>query len=886
MKLGRNSASSVIAIVVAAVLVLVVAFGNAVATGAEHGKKSADRERPRPLLTILCTAETHGALFPCDCPLEPMGGVARRATLIARYRARGPVVLLDAGGWAAGGIYDELGTGDPARDRLRTELLAKAMEKMKYDAAAVGDEEMPYLPKTFFKAGVSPWCFPLLAANLFPVPKPSAEAAGHGAVGRFVRLRRGGVTVFAAGLTTTEKLWRAVTALPAGLPRDPLDQATLGFLAAKAARPDSDASKSIGPTRPPLKILLAHVGEDLSATLAGKAGFFNLVVNAHRKSSARDSFYVGNTLVVNFNYESRRLIVVEVYPQAREGKGKSGERGKRKPWRLVARTVPLGAAIPDAPEMTALLKPHLDVLKQRGRGRLTVEYWTMAYCPGSAQVYKDVAAAARDLAGRVRFEPHFLVGRGKDGKLRALHGEEELRENRLQALIWKYYPEKFWAWLAWRDEHREADWTEGAKVLDLLRARLRGALTAGEGDELLARDALLAARRRIAGTPTLVFGNRIYEGDFRKLRLESALCALLRKPKPAVCAEVPVCFYDSQCRRRGFVGRCENPGTRKARCVYTPAVPVPAVVVYDADALRSNHEKIVDILTGDLPGLKPRLVRRDSPEGRRLLKALNLERLPAYLLAPAAKKERGFVQNLGGITKLRGGFLVLSPRSTGANLLVGRPRRFGRVDLFVSRSGKAGQEAVDAAFSALRELPKQARPLVVVHDVLYWRKRRGPDGKTKRELAAPGGLAELEEAARAAAVKLLAPKKLTAYLITRGRRRGSSYWDRPLRAVGISPEKVRALAEGPAPQVLNILRAEADLLQELKAGGRVFLLAENCELLSVGSRKELRALLERLGRRGRAHREKASPRRGKNAGRSRATATGGGVVLKKGGRRP
>src|SRR5262245_54457052 len=63
--------------------------------------------QPKPILTILYTAESHAGLLPCNCPLEPLGGVARRATLIKRYRERGPVLLLDGGGWAAGGLYDE-----------------------------------------------------------------------------------------------------------------------------------------------------------------------------------------------------------------------------------------------------------------------------------------------------------------------------------------------------------------------------------------------------------------------------------------------------------------------------------------------------------------------------------------------------------------------------------------------------------------------------------------------------------------------------------------------------------------------------------------------------------------------------------------------------------
>src|SRR5437762_5349003 len=80
---------------------------------------SAAEPDPKPLFTILYTAEAHAALLPCDCPLEPLGGVGRRATLIKRYRERGPILLIDGGGWAAGGMYDEDSDGDPERDRLR-----------------------------------------------------------------------------------------------------------------------------------------------------------------------------------------------------------------------------------------------------------------------------------------------------------------------------------------------------------------------------------------------------------------------------------------------------------------------------------------------------------------------------------------------------------------------------------------------------------------------------------------------------------------------------------------------------------------------------------------------------------------------------------------------
>ena len=86
-----------------------------------------------PAFRIIFSAEAHGALLACDCPLQLIGGVARRSTLIQSYRARGPVLVVDAGNWASGGLYDDESDGDPVRDRLRTELMARAMARMGYD---------------------------------------------------------------------------------------------------------------------------------------------------------------------------------------------------------------------------------------------------------------------------------------------------------------------------------------------------------------------------------------------------------------------------------------------------------------------------------------------------------------------------------------------------------------------------------------------------------------------------------------------------------------------------------------------------------------------------------------------------------------------------------
>lgn len=328
-------------------------------------------------------------------------------------------------------------------------------------------------------------------------------------------------------------------------------------------------------------------------------------------------------------------------------------------------------------------------------------------------------------------------------------------------------------------------------------------------------------------------------------------CGLLDEPRPEVCRTVPVCFNDVNCRRRGFVGRCLEAGTAQARCDYSQkAVRVPTVVLVERGAIYDNHERILETLLNWLPGLEWRVLDPGEGEGKDLAERVRPERYPAVFLDPAAKTEIEFEKNLGDVMEMHVGWLVLKPTASGANRIVARPRKLGQADLFVSRFSRTGQEAVDVA---LRPRIGQAAPDLRIHDALYWQESVQPGGKVKRELASRNGVAELQEAAIVAAVREVAPDKVAAYLSERGKRRGSLFWDRALEAAGVDVQSVRALVEGQgeagfSDAVLKSLRAEADLLAELKAAGEVVLLAENCEIVPVRSREELADYLERIGR--------------------------------------
>jgi len=95
---------------------------------------------PEKRLTIFYTAETHGTLEPCGCTSDPLGDIARYATVVRDARKQGnPVLLVDAGGLS----YPESSTKkEKATDALRAKFLATELGKLGTFAAGLAETDI------------------------------------------------------------------------------------------------------------------------------------------------------------------------------------------------------------------------------------------------------------------------------------------------------------------------------------------------------------------------------------------------------------------------------------------------------------------------------------------------------------------------------------------------------------------------------------------------------------------------------------------------------------------------------------------------------------------------------------------------------------------------
>jgi predicted metalloprotease with PDZ domain len=146
-------------------------------------------DAPIRYLTIAYSGNTYGYLENCGCKVNQSGGVARRATALARIRSRDPqTVVLDAGNTFA---RPERSNTPSFLEDGEQRLYLETVDLMKYNAAAVGLTELAWSPE-YFQEHVKPLRTPYLAANVLWGGRPIGR--------KEITLKSGGMTVLVVGV--------------------------------------------------------------------------------------------------------------------------------------------------------------------------------------------------------------------------------------------------------------------------------------------------------------------------------------------------------------------------------------------------------------------------------------------------------------------------------------------------------------------------------------------------------------------------------------------------------------------------------------------------------------------------------------------------------------
>lgn len=231
-------------------------------------------------ITIVYTGQTHAALYPCHCPIEPDGGLSRRATFLKELRKKDPYsIVLDAGSVFAGGVFDEY-TKNPDLDTRRSTVTLKAMEAMRYSALAIGADEFN-LGYDFLRKAIADSRLDFLSCNI------KVEKAKP-----YIVLEVEGVRIGVIGVTNPavkEKIAGRVETV------DPIAGA-------------SEAVAGVKKLGVQVVVVLSSLDKDDVKDLLATVSGIDIFINANSKNrDMPESSVFGSTLMLNSSWQGRAM---------------------------------------------------------------------------------------------------------------------------------------------------------------------------------------------------------------------------------------------------------------------------------------------------------------------------------------------------------------------------------------------------------------------------------------------------------------------------------------------------------------------------------------------------------------------------------------------------
>ena len=732
---------------------------------------------------ILASGETHAMLLPCDCPVNPGGGLAKRAHIVSTLRDSGALLLLDAGGFSGGGMYDSYTEGRRA-DSLRTLTSMRAMAAMGYDAAAIGDDDLQY-GAAWLAQAARQVKLTLVSANcLFANGKPVAVP--------YILVKKGKWTFAITGLTTQEQFASASDSVRISPPV----QALRGIWPEMVKKSD-------------YRIVLSHLGEEQSKAILDSFPECNVVVNGHRKIGTDAVFIQNGRLFMQFGFAGKSLSHALVNP------AKGGLSVSASEWIAITPDVPDDpaiAAIVNAPSPGApgLAAPQAAVL----------DLYIMSRCPYGLKALKGFIEAIPNFPG---VEPHvwFIGSQRPDGTLESLHGDKEAADEMLWLAVEANYPAKWRAFIADRASS-DLPSDSAAKKLGMNLALLKQWIGDKGKNELLSHY-LRSQRIGITASPTLLLNNASVDVEITKPRLGKVLCDKLPKSS-AYCDSVPECIDNSDCRKKGKVGTCVGEKTA-ARCVFKDAVRFTFTVLTHDSILTRPQQEIIATTNELFEGAVIETLTVASPRGKELLGRFAPRALPLYLFDTKVAGADNFDKIESGVER-SGDHYTFKEGFVKKAYFYKRKLEPGGCDVYIDPVFAGAKDAL--AIALAKRTGRQPRIFPLLSATPETDSVSGEDRLNR------------EEAQRWVVLSSKYPASYRRYLESSMKSKEASYWFLSLKDLGIGVEAFVKNIRNDTGALLQVWRQQT----ELGISGPVEIVLNNREVVRIKSPKELGELLD------------------------------------------
>jgi len=289
-----------------------------------------------------------------------------------------------------------------------------------------------------------------------------------------------------------------------------------------------------------------------------------------------------------------------------------------------------------------------------------------------------------------------------------------------------------------------------------------------------------------------------------------------------ILSMLPRCFSDNECKKEGLVGVCQNPGNRKANCIFSEALKVNLTVITSKECLTCSTDAVVNSLKKELSGLKATYFYYPDKRANNLMADLKLNGLPVYLLDKEVIKDKGF-DNLKSNFEEKGDYFMLRPEASGISYFIDRKKIPGRLDIFLSLFDKNSY----GLLNVIKEFRPQLHFLAIVRE---------------EKTDAPFGLQEVEEDLRSVCVNKYYPEKFWDYISCRAKDINSTWWEDC--AAGMDIQKIKNCAR--SDEGKGLLKNNSQLNNELKISRGPTYLLDNRQIFSskgVPSKEELEKII-------------------------------------------
>lgn len=178
----------------------------------------------------------------------------------------------------------------------------------------------------------------------------------------------------------------------------------------------------------------------------------------------------------------------------------------------------------------------------------TVELFVMSFCPYGVQAENELIPVAKLLGSKADIKIRFIasVSGDKVEDVSSLHGLNEAKEDLRQLAIMKYYPDKFWDYLAEINKNGypvssdaaklDEAWKAAAKKLSIDTAKIESVAYGKEGIDLLKMEEQAANKYGVSGSPTLIINGVVYSGSRSADAFKEGICSAFTT-LPAECSQ-------------------------------------------------------------------------------------------------------------------------------------------------------------------------------------------------------------------------------------------------------------------------------------------------------------------------------------------------------------